>query len=290
MTLAVTLLYVPADREDRVAKALSLDTDVVIVDLEDAVAPAGKEQARAAVPALLRDRGTQPAGRTPRVQVRVNALDTPWGADDLDMVAGLDADVAVRVPKVQAPDTVDAVVGRVGSARALHCLLESATGVERALDIARHGASVASIGLGEADLRSELGVVGDHGLDWVRGRVVVAAAAAGLPPPVQSVYTAVRDLDGLAASCRDGRALGFVGRCAIHPAQLPVIRAAFRPAAEEVARATELLATLRPDASGAGGAGMGGAGVAVLSDGSFVDAAMVAGARRVLELEALTRR
>lgn len=276
MSLVVTLLYVPADRADRVAKALALDADVVIIDLEDAVAPAGKQAARDAVPGLLEDR----AGR--RVQVRVNAVDTPWGLDDLDMVAALDADVGVRLPKVHSPETLDVAIGRIGTARPVHCLLESAVAVERAFDIARHAAPTATIGLGEADLRSELGVSDERGLDWARGRAVVAAGAAGLPPLAQSVFTNVRDLDGLADSCRDGRAMGFVGRCAIHPAQLPVIRSAYRPSTEEVARAGELLERLSTTDGP-------GAGVAVLGDGSFVDVAMVGGARRTLELEALTR-
>lgn len=276
MNLAVTLLYVPADRADRVAKALALDADVVIVDLEDAVRPAAKDEARDTVPELLKSR----AGR--RVQVRVNAVDTPWGMDDLAMVAELDPDVEVRLPKVLSPDTLAAAIDQIGSDRPVHCLLETAIGVERAFDIARHAPSVASIGLGEADLRSALGISDERGLDWVRGRTVVAAAAAELPPPVQSVFTNVRDLDGLAESCRHGRALGFVGRCAIHPTQLPLIRRAYRPSAGEVARAGELLERLET-------AEAAGAGVAVLSDGSFVDAAMVDGARRVIELDAITR-
>ncbi|MGH3358633.1 MAG: HpcH/HpaI aldolase/citrate lyase family protein, partial [Nocardioidaceae bacterium] len=215
--LAVTLLYVPADRPERVAKALGLDTDVVIVDLEDAVAPAAKEDARAGVPALLGARADA------RVQVRVNAADTPWGAEDLAMVADLDDDIEVRLPKVDSPATIDAAIGLLGPSRALHCLIETAVGIEHAYDIARHSDSVASVGLGEADLRSELGVGDERGLDWSRGRIVVAARAAGLPPPAHSVFTNVADLDGLAASTHAGRALGFVGRQAIHPAQLPVI-------------------------------------------------------------------
>lgn len=274
--LAVTLLYVPADRPDRVAKALALDADVVIVDLEDAVAPAAKERARAAVPELLASRGAA------RVQVRVNARDTPWAAEDLAMVSGLDPEVEVRLPKVEAAADLDAATESLGTDRRLHCLIETAVGIEHAYDIARGSRSVASIALGEADLRSELGISDERGLGWARGRIVVAAIAAGLAPPAQSVFADVRDLDGLAESTRAGAALGFVGRQAIHPAQLPVIRAAYRPEPEAVRGARGLLERFAA-------AQAAGSGVTVLDDGTFVDTAMVAGARRVLDLEARTR-
>ena len=126
----------------------------------------------------------------------------------------------------------------------LHPLVESAVGLEAAYAIATAHPAVAPIGLGGANLRSDLGVSADEGLLWARGRIVVAARAAGLPPRAMSVYANVSDLDGLAASCAAGRRLGFVGRSAIHPRQLPVIVEAFRPTADEVSRARELLAAV----------------------------------------------
>lgn len=271
MTLVLTLLYVPADRPDRAHKALGSASDVVILDLEDAVAPAAKEAARSAVPALL-------AAHPDRaVQVRVNAPSSPWGAADLAMVADLPPAVAVRVPKVTGAADVARVVAAVGE-RPVHCLIESARGVEAAFEIAQ-APGAASIGLGEADLRSDLGVTGPDGLDWCRQRIVVAARAAELPPPAMAVYPDLADLDGLAESTRRGRQLGFVGRAAIHPKQLPVIEAAFRPGAAEVGRAREVVAAVEAAASL-------GDGTAVLADGSFLDVAMVEQARRVLALAA----
>ncbi|SEE40281.1 HpcH/HpaI aldolase/citrate lyase family protein [Jiangella alba] len=270
----LTLLYVPADRPDRAAKALASAAHVVILDLEDAVAPSAKAAARASAAALLADAGP---GRA--VQVRVNAPSTPWGGDDLAMVAGLPSFVGVRVPKVSSPADVAAVRSAVRSAageRPVHVLLETAAGVEAAYAVAS-APGVASIGLGEADLASDLGVSGPDGLAWCRQRLVVAARAAGLPPPAMAVWTDLRDDDGLAASCRAGRALGFVGRSAIHPRQLPVIEAAFRPSPDEVARAAEVVAAVEAAAAS-------GSGVAVLPGGRFVDVAMVEQARRVLAL------
>ncbi|WP_219417696.1 HpcH/HpaI aldolase/citrate lyase family protein [Pseudonocardia nigra] len=267
----LTLLYVPGDREDRVRKALASDADVVLLDLEDAVAPAHKRAARDTVVRVLGERPARP------VQVRVNGLGTPWAAADLAAVGGLDPAVGLRLPKVESVDAVAAALEGCGGGRAVHCLIESAVGVERAYDIARCDPAVASIGLGEADLRSELGIGDDEGLGWCRGRIVVAARAAGLSPPAQSVFPDVRDLAGLAASCRRGRSLGFLGRAAIHPRQLPVIREAYRPDEAEVARAREVVERVEQ-------AREAGSAVVVLPDGSFLDAAMVAAAQRVLAL------
>ncbi|MFD4197251.1 HpcH/HpaI aldolase/citrate lyase family protein [Amycolatopsis thermoflava] len=267
---ALTLLYVPADRPDRVAKALDSAADVVLVDLEDAVAPARKDEARANAVRLL----SEPLAR--RVQVRINHASTPWHMADLAALAGLPAEVGARIPKVESPAEIHALAEALPG-RDLHPLIESALGIERALEIATASPQVASIGLGEADLRSDLGVTDEAGLAWARSRVVVAARAARLVPPVMSAYTNVRDLDGLAASCRAGRALGFRGRTAIHPAQLDTIRAAFLPSEQEVSRAREVLSRL-DDATAAG------VGAIALTDGTFLDVAMLEQARTVLAL------
>lgn len=263
----LTLLYVPGDREDRVRKALASPADVVVVDLEDAVAPAAKDRARAGLAALL-------VGAERAVQVRINAVGSPWFAADVQAVRALGSEVGIRVPKVTDADGVRALAA---IRRPLHLLLESALGVERAYELASASPAVASIGLGEADLRSELGVSAESGLTWMRSRLVVAARAAGLPAPAMSVYAHVRDLDGLAASCALGRSLGMLGRAAIHPAQLPVIEEAFTPSAAEADRAREVLERV-------GEASADGAGTVVLPDGTFLDVAMVEAARRVVAL------
>jgi citrate lyase subunit beta/citryl-CoA lyase len=265
----LTFLYAPADRPDRVRKALASAADVVLVDLEDAVAPGRKDEARENTILLLTEVARP-------VQVRVNHPSTPWHAADLAAVATLPLEVGVRLPKVELPEEIRAVAAAVPD-RALHPLIESALGVERALEIATASPRIASIGLGEADLRSDLGVADDAGLTWARSRVVVAARAARLAPPAMSAYVNVRDLDGLAESCRAGRALGFRGRTAIHPVQLETIRAAFLPTREEVSRAREVIERVT-------GATAAGVGAIALADGTFLDVAMVEQARTVLSL------
>ena len=272
MNPPLTWLYVPGDRPDRFASALASEADVVIIDLEDAVVADHKDAARLNARALLTEATPKP------VVVRVNDVRTPWGIADCAAMSDAPSIAGIRVPKVEnAEDVVSVRAALTQRKIPLHCLIESARGIEAAFDIATAQPPVASIGLGEADLRSDLGVTVDDGLLWARSRVVVAARAAGLPAPAMSVYPNVHDLDGLAAHCRRGRDLGFFGGVAIHPRQLAVIAGCFTPTNEEVAQARELLDAL--DVAEHQGRGGG-----VLPDGRFVDRAMVAGARRIVAL------
>ncbi|MFD3549807.1 HpcH/HpaI aldolase/citrate lyase family protein [Streptomyces sp. NPDC058655] len=264
--MILTWLYAPGDRPEVVAKALACGADAVIVDLEDAVPASRKEYARAATAELLGERPPLP------VHVRVNALDSPWGGADLTALAGLHGLAGLRLPKISAPGQVTAVAERTGGV-GLHALLESALSVEHAYEIARAHPALRGLSLGEADLRADLAVSAEAGLDWCRSRVVVAARAAGLAPPAQSVFPDIRDLEALAASCARGRSLGFLGRAAIHPRQLPVIERAYVPAPEEVVAAHEVLSAARATP-----------GALALPDGRFVDPAVVAAAHRTLAL------
>lgn len=259
----LTWLYVPGDRPDVVRKAAVSGADVVIVDLEDAVAPDRKEYARAATAELLSDPASAAAAP---VHVRVN--------DEADVLAlaGLPGLAELRLPKITHAASVHHIAA-LAPGVALCPLLESALGIEHAYSVAAAHPQVRAIALGEADLRADLGVREDAGLDWSRSRVVVAARAAGLAPPAQSVFPDVRDLDGLWSSCAHGRSLGFLGRSAIHPRQLPVIERAFRPTPQEIEAAQEIV-----EAAGTQ------AGAQALPDGRFVDAAVVAQAHRTLAL------
>ncbi len=261
---AVTWLYAPGDRPEVVRKALASGADVVIVDLEDAVAPHRKAYALDATADLLADPHPVP------VHVRVH---TPRDIPTLALLPGLHG---LRVPKVTHATDIHRLV-ELAPGLPLYPLLENALAVEHAYAIATAHPAVRGIALGEADLRADLGVREDCGLDWSRGRVVIAARAAALPPPAQSVHPDICDLDALAAGCARGRAMGFFGRAAIHPRQLPVIERAYLPTPEEVDAAREVVEAAGPER-----------GALALPDGRFVDAAVVAGAHRTLALAART--
>ncbi|MBE1536476.1 HpcH/HpaI aldolase/citrate lyase family protein [Actinomadura algeriensis] len=266
-----TWLYVPGDRPDRIAKALGSDADTVILDLEDAVAPAAKADARRTVVDVLAGLAE---GR--RAYVRINAPATPEGADDVTALAASPGALAgVRIPKCEDPDELRRVADALGAP--VLPVVESALGVERAFALATAHPLVAGISLGEADLSADLRAGGDA-LAWPRSRIVVAARAAGLPSPPQSVWTAVRDLDGLRADTRAGQRAGFFGRSVIHPAQIPVVHEACAPDPAEVAWARELTdrITGRADDRDAEAAWID-------SSGRFVDKAVVERATAILE-------
>lgn len=269
MRIPRSWLYVPGHHPERVQKALASTADAVVVDLEDAVPAAMKDQARRETVALLADR---PAGDKP-VWVRVNSPHDGVGRADVEALAGSDL-AGLRLPRCEDPDLVRAVAGQAGAPLVL--LLETARGLLRAPELAVAHPLVRGLGLGESDLAADLMVGSDSGLEWARGWVVAAARAAGLGPPVQSVWTHVADLDGLRASCAAGLAMGFFGRSVVHPAQIAVVHEVYTPSPEQVADARDLLA--------AGDEARARGEVAALDPrGRFVDPAVEAKARVVLD-------
>ena len=264
-------LYVPGDDPRRIEKALATGADAVVIDLEDSVAPNRKEEARSNAATVLESVPARP------VFVRINAPGSELAARDIAAVAALQLS-GLRLPKVESLESVRLVAETLEALRSeagIQCLIESALGLEHALEIARSHERVAGISLGEADLAADLGVRDEAGLLYARSRIVSASRAAGLPGPVQSVYTNVKDLDGLRRSTEEGKNMGFVGRSAIHPSQVPIINEVFTPTEEEVADAQELLDRLEGEAGS-------GTGAFVLEDGRFVDRAVVESARRTL--------
>lgn len=269
--MLLTWLYVPGDRPERFAKAVTSGADAVIIDLEDAVTSRHKASARTATAEFLASDPGIP------VLVRVNEIGSLDYFADLSALVEAPGVAGIRLPKVDSPAQVTRTADLTG--KPLHCLIESAAGVESAYAVATAHPAVAGIALGEADLRSDLGVTAADGLLYARSRIVVAARAAGLPPPVMSVYPDLSDLDGLRADCVYGRQLGFAGRAALHPKQLPAIVDGFRPSPSEVERSAELLSAVAEAAAN-------GEGTVVLKNGRFADRAMIALARRILDLAA----
>ncbi|MFC9945133.1 HpcH/HpaI aldolase/citrate lyase family protein [Streptomyces pratensis] len=254
ITAARTLLFVPGHRPDRFDKAAGSGADLVVVDLEDAVAAEDKERARGA------------AARWPglghRAVVRVNAPGTPWFEADLRMAAGLGC--PVMVPKAEDP----AVLAGIASDCTLIALIETALGVERAYEVCSVP-GVVRAAFGNVDLAAQLGVAHDDhpALAHARSRVVLASAAADIGPPVDGVTTAVRDTGVLATDTAHARRLGFSGKLCIHPAQVAPVAAAFAPTESELRWARAVL----------------GAGEAVTTvDGHMVDKPVLDRARRIL--------
>jgi citrate lyase subunit beta/citryl-CoA lyase len=263
-------LYVVGHREDHIEKAYQSNVDAVVLELEDAVAPSMKDQARRTVARVLQEPLPKPTW------VRVNPLGTGLIRDDLDAIAGAPIE-GIRLPKTQSPDDVRVVatwLDEAGSGARMQVLLETALAVERVGEIAKASDRVVGVALGEQDLQADVGAT-DDGLQYARSRVVFAVRAAGLPAPVQSVWTKLRDLDGLRESCRRGKAFGFYGRSAVHPTQVAVIHEVFTPTQEELDEA-ESLQRLLAEAVESGSGGL------QLSDGRFLDNAIVLAAARTL--------
>lgn len=282
----IAALYLPATRPDRFAKALASGADAVILDLEDAVPAAAKDQARGEAVRLLAERRRPAREPGAAVHVRINSLSSPWWERDLAALAELTRrrpaarPDAVRLPKVETADQVRRVAELLDPRIGLYCLIESARGLEAAYEIAAAHPSVAGVALGEADLAGDLGAVGP-GLDWARSRLVVAARAAGLPSPAMSAYPRLEDEAGLYASCLAGRRAGFLGRSVLHPRQIGTVLKAFTPSAEELDAAHATLDAL-------GRADILEGGTAVLADGGFVDRAMAETAQRTVAVHRLT--
>jgi citrate lyase subunit beta/citryl-CoA lyase len=253
MTLRRSLLYVPGDKEAMLAKAAGRGADGVILNLEDAVAPANKDLARQAVARLLQ---SLDFGRAEAI-VRINPPDAEFGYRDLLAVVP-QRPHAILLPKVSSVEEVRFVAWTIERLEGLHglpagqikvmCMIESAAGVLNAVAIAACHPRVAALVFGATDFSLEVGCViaeEDRALLPAASHIILAARAAGIDA-VDTPFMKLDDPAGLARSSRRARELGFDGKSAIHPAQIAPINAAFSPSAEQVAWAWRVLA-LAPD-------------------------------------------
>lgn len=266
LAAARSFLFAPGSDERKLEKALEAGADAVVFDLEDAVVPAEKERARA----LVVDRLAAPAGESLRL-VRVNAAASPWLGDDVTALAGAALDALV-LPK-SSPEALSHVAGLGVPVVAL---VESAGGLRAAYDLACsplvHGLMLGAVDLG-LELGLEPGAEG-HELLFARSSLVVDSAAANVRPPIDQVWVDIRDHDGLERDCLRARALGLRGKACIHPAQIPVVNAAFAPSDDELARAQAVVAAYEEAAADGRGA--------VALDGEMIDLPVVERARQTL--------
>ncbi len=256
-----SLLFVPGHRADRFDKALAAGASAVIIDLEDAVAPADKDAARAALAGWLRPEHA--------VIVRINSADTPWFAADLAL-CGAPGVAGVMCPKAERPETLAQVAA--AGARGLLPLVESAAGIANLDALARaHG--VWRLAFGSIDLQVDLGLkdATEDELLPLRLQLVLASRLAGIGAPVDGVSTAIDDADRLAQDVARARRLGFGGKLCIHPKQVALVNAGMAPSAAELAWAQRVT-----DASAAAG------GAAVAVDGKMVDKPVLLRAAAIL--------
>ncbi len=280
-----SVLYVPGSNARALEKARGLAADAVILDLEDAVAPSAKDDARRAVAAALRAGGFGPR----EVAVRVNGGATPWAADDLAFAARSGAD-AVVLPKVESAAEVRAAERSLDAAGAppalaLWAMIETPRGVLAAPAIAAASARLACLVMGTSDLVKDLRARHTPSRAEVLvalGTVLLAARASGLAA-LDGVHLDLADDAGFEAACRQGRDLGFDGKTLVHPRTIDVANRVFAPTDAEIAEARQIIAAH-------GEAERAGRGVAVL-DGKLVEALHVENARRLVALaEAIAAR
>lgn len=272
-----SVLFVPGTRPDLVPKARACGADGVCVDLEDAVGPDRKDEARERTVELLGERGAgaPPGSSSPAFLVRINAPGSRAGAGDLDALAGLDRPPdAILIPKVVDPAEVAGVAEALGAGAGrfrLVPLVETARGLAAVEEIAVAAPTVTGLLLGGHDLALELGARPRwEPLLYARSRVVHSAALAGIDA-LDMPLLDVSDPDRLRTEARAARSLGFTGKAAIHPDQVGPIQDVFTPDADEVREARRVVEAYRTSE-----------GDAVLLDGKVVDRPVLEAARRVL--------
>ncbi|APH70253.1 HpcH/HpaI aldolase/citrate lyase family protein [Aquibium oceanicum] len=282
-----SVLYVPASNEKALAKAASLACDAVVVDLEDAVAPDAKGAARARLADFFASRGSG----GPELVVRINALSSEWGVEDLEAACACRPD-AILLPKVDGPrDLLDAN-DRLDAMDAppdlsLWAMVETPRGMLNLGAIAElgrdRGARLACLVAGTNDLVKETGVraTPDRGflMPWLM-QIVLAARAGGLDA-LDGVSNDFRDLEAFARECDQGRAMGFDGKTLIHPAQIASAEGAFSPSEAELSDAQRIAEAFdQPENAGKG---------VIQIDGRMVERLHLEQARRLLAKAATQR-
>jgi citrate lyase beta subunit len=246
-----SLIFAPGDKPDMFPKALRTGADIVCVDLEDAVAPQHKAVARERTLALF---DAPPVAAGVECVVRINCLRSPEGIRDVAAILERPTPPpALMLTKVRAADEVallDDVLSERGLATRLHVIIETNDGLHNAIAIARASARTDALLFGGVDMAADLRTtpVWDN-LLYARSRVVHAAAAAGIDL-IDVPYLDLADMDGMRREAEASAALGFTGKGAIHPKQIPALNEIFSPSPDEIERARRIIRAF--DESGSG--------------------------------------
>ena len=246
---ARSLLYLPASNAKAIAKARGLNCDIAVLDLEDAVDPGAKPAARQAAVEAARAGDFQP-----RLGVRINGLDTPWGHDDLKALRDTPVSLVVA-PKVDRAETVHALVEALNPGVDLIAMIETPLALLNLREIASAGGPLKGLMIGTNDLAKDLGTGASPDREplkpWLAA-IVAHAKAFGLVA-IDGVYNRFRDEAGFMAECEQGRLFGFDGKSLIHPVQIDPAHAAFGPSPDELAWARSVIAAFsQPGAEGQG--------------------------------------
>jgi citrate lyase subunit beta/citryl-CoA lyase len=276
-----SFLFAPGNHARRVEKALSLDADAVILDLEDAVATAEKRATRDAVIAAL----ARP--RRALLYVRVNAVDTEFCYGDLAAVVrpGLDGVILPKVESTAGLVTADWLLGQLEREQGLMPrtidlvpIIETARGLNQIDAILAAGTRVKRVAFGAGDFTLDVNMAWSRGeaeLAYARAKIVTASRAAGIEAPFDTVWVDLADEEGLEASARTALGFGFQGKMCIHPNQIAVVNRVFTPSEAEIAFAERVVvAFARAEAEGS---------AAIQLDGKFIDYPILYRAQRVLE-------
>lgn len=260
------MLFVPASRPERIGKALASGAGAVIVDLEDAVPVDAKETARQALETFLQEHDG------PGIHVRINARGTPYFEDDLALCTRHEKVVGILLPKAESSDDIARVAS---SGKSIIPLIETAKGLVALASIATSPA-VERLSYGGLDLCDDLGLEGntegaDTILDQCRYQLLVASRAAGLLPPIDTVFPVLDDEQAVLERARRARGMGFAGMLCIHPKQIAPVQTGFAPDARQVEWALKVMEAAQ---SGTG---------AFKVDGQMVDAPVIAMAKTILE-------
>ena len=260
-----SLLFVPGSRPDRFDKAAASGADTIIIDLEDAVLPDAKAEARAAALEWLSDRGDVTAG------IRINSPRTADGCSDIAALAvSACSPDFVMVPKAETGVDMEIVGEALDHSAPLIAVIESGRGLRRAFDIAKR--SNAGVLFGGADYSASLGADLSNwdALIVARGTIAGACGAAGVPA-YDVPYLDVKDPAGLEETTRQAKAMGFAGRACIHPSQVETVNVAFKPTDAEILEARAIIKTLEDSQGGA-----------ALHNGKLIDRPIILAAERTL--------
>ena len=272
MKLIRSFLFMPANNERFIRKALRSEADAIIIDLEDAVAISDKENARRAFASAIDVKHDKSC------YVRINCVGTTWWEEDLE--AAIDAEVdGIMLPKADDAEIVKTIAGRLPTHYDLIPLIETAKGVLNAYEISGSSNKISRLAFGALDYALDIGVNYSKTSAWLlyaRTHLVTVSRSVGIYPPIDTVYPDIDDHKGLSEELEHTKQLGMFGKLAIHPKQLPIIHESYTPTTKEISEARCIIDLFETAEK------LGVASVQI--EGRFVDYPVYSRAKKIVQL------